>query len=244
MPVSRLFISFLALACALPAMRAQESPVPVIPEIPEKESPFFVLNDQQENPGRRARKVLNSPQYDFPRNRGAEMSAGQMFTTFFTGMFSSVRLGPKSSSGSKLAVEPAQFSLEDRREITVTFSVENKTGHLVKLDFPTSQRIEILVRDPNGKVIDKWSDDRAFADVSGVVMINPEERIQYEEKISTRDMQPGQTYTIEASLANNPEFTKTAIVTPSGKARGQQPNPTLDSTPPAAASPTPTPAEG
>jgi hypothetical protein len=82
-------------------------------------------------------------------------------------------------------------------------------------------------------VIDKWSDDRAFADISGVVMINPGEHITYEEKIATRDMQPGTTYTIEASLANNPEFTKTAIVTPSGKPRGTQPNPMLQSSPPA-----------
>jgi len=77
-------------------------------------------------------------------------------------------------------------------------------------------------------------------------MINPEEHIQYEEKIATRDMQPGKTYTIEASLANNPEFTKTATVTPSGKPRGAQPNPALQSTPPTGAKPQaqPTPSQG
>jgi hypothetical protein len=244
MPVPRLVILLIAAACAVPAVRAQQSVVPTIPEIPDKESPFFVLNNDSMNPGEKARKKLASPQYDFPRNKGAELSAGQMFTTFFTGMFSSVRVGKKESSGSKLVVEPAQFSLDDRREITVTFTVENKTAKLVKMDFPTAQRIEILVRDGNGKVIDKWSDDRAFADVSGVVMINPGEHIQYEEKISTRDMQPGTTYTIEASLANNPEFTKTATITPSGKPRNAQPNPMLKNAPPAAASPTPTPSQG
>jgi hypothetical protein len=124
----------------MPAARAQQSVVPVIPEIPENESPFFVLNNQAENPGSRARKKLDSPQYDFPRNKTAEVSAGKMFTSFFTGMFSSVRVGPKPTSGSKLMVEPAQFSLDDRREITVTFSVENKTAKLMKLDFPTAQR--------------------------------------------------------------------------------------------------------
>jgi hypothetical protein len=242
MPVPRFLILFVAAACATPVVRAQESVVPVIPEIPEKESPFFVLNDESRDPGRRARKQLSSPEFDFPRNKGAEQSAGQMFTSFFTGMFSSVRL-KKQSSGSKLAVEPAQFSLDERREITVTFSVENKTAKLVKLDFPTAQRIEILVRDGSGKVIDKWSDDRAFADVSGIVMINPGEFVQYEEKISTRDMQPGQTYTIEASLANNPEFTKTATVTPTGRPRNAQPNPMLREEQPAA-TPAPTPSQG
>jgi len=217
----------------------------VVPVIPENESPFFVLNDGQLNPGEKARRELSGPQNDYPRNKGAEMSAGQMFTTFFTDMFSSVRVGKKPSSGSKLIVEPKNFSLDDRHEITVTFSVENKTPRLVKLDFPTSQRIEILVRDSNGKVIEKWSDDRAFSDDSGVVMINPGEHIQYEEKIATRDMQPGKTYTIEASMANNPEFTKTALVTPSGKPRAAQPNPTLQSAPPAGpAKPQATPSQG
>jgi len=73
------------------------------------------------------------------------------------------------------------------------------------------------------------------------VMINPGEHIQYEEKIATRDMQPGRTYTIEASMANNPEYTKTAIVTPSGKPRAGQPNPGLQ---PGASQPTPTPSQG
>jgi hypothetical protein len=206
---------------------------PVVPVIPEKESPFFVLNGNDQTPGQRARSAMTGPAADYPRNKGSEQSAGQMFSTFFTGMFSSVRIGGKPSSGSKLVVEPKTFSLDDRRELAVTFSVENKTGRLVKLDFPTSQRIEILVRDPNGKVLEKWSDDRAFTDESGVVMINPDEHIQYEEKIATRDMQPGKTYPIEASLANNPEFTKTAVVTPSGKPRAAQPNPVAPAATPA-----------
>ena len=170
-------------------------------------------------------------------------TASKMFTRFFTGMFASVHF-VKGHADSKLTVEPSKFALSDRREVTVTYVVMNRTPALMKLDFPTSQRIEILVRDPNGKVIEKWSDDRAFDDVSGVVMINPGERIQYQEKITTRDMQPGQTYVIEASMANNPQFTRTVTVTPSNKPREAKPNPAL----PGAASPTPapsaTPAQG
>ena len=241
MPVPRLALVFVLVLCGLPHARAQQSVVPVIPE---KESPFFVLNDNDGNPGDRAHKRLAGPQSDYPRNKGAELSAGQMFTTFFTKMFGTVRIGAKPTSGSKLTVEPHTFSLDDRREITATFIVENKTARLLKLDFPTSQRIEILVRDGNGKVIEKWSDDRAFQDISGVVMINPGEHIQYEEKLATRDMQPGTTYTIEASLANNPEFTKTAIVTPSGKPRNAAPNPALQSAPIAPEKPLPTPGPG
>jgi hypothetical protein len=238
MPVLR-FVPVFALAalCALPHLRGQHQES-VVPVIPENESPFFVLNDTHENPARGATKLLDSPEFQYPRNKGSEQSATQMFTHFFTDMFSSVRLVKKHST-SALKVEPDTFSLDDRREVTVTFTVENRTNKLLKLDFPTSQRIEILVRDPSGKIIEKWSDDRAFQDVSGVVMINPGEHIQYEEKIPTRDMQPGQTYVVEASMANNPEFTKTATVKPSGKPRAL-PNPALDATP----APSPTPNQG
>ncbi|MDD5201289.1 MAG: BsuPI-related putative proteinase inhibitor [Terrimicrobiaceae bacterium] len=245
MHVSRLLTPLLAGAAlgslGIRPAHAQDA----VPVIPEKESPFFVLNDENENPGQKARRELDSPANQYPRNKSGDQSASKMFTSFFTDMFSTVHL-VKAHSESKLLVEPKSFSLDDRREIVVTYTVFNRTAKLVKLDFPTSQRIEILVRDGNGKVLEKWSDDRAFDDISGVVMINPGERIQYEEKIATRDMQPGQTYTIEASLANNPEFTRTAIVTPTGKPRGALPNPTPDAAPPAPAQPLaqPTPSQG
>ncbi len=209
-----------ATLCAL--ARGEES---VVPEIPVGESPFFILNDAEENPGRRARKLLDSPEFEFPRNKSSEKSAAKMFTSFFTDMFSSVKIGKPGSSGSKLVVEPSEFSVDDRREVTVRFVVQNRTNRLLKLDFPTSQRVEILVRNPAGEVIERWSDDRAFQDEAGVVMINPDERIQYEERIATREMQPGVTYTIEASLANNPEFTKTTTITPSGRPRPLPPAP-------------------
>jgi len=237
MPALRFVPVFtLAALCVLPHLRGQES---VVPYIPESESPFFVLNDSKENPGQKAKASLDAPQNQYPMNKAGEQSASKMFVHFFTDMFGSVRL-TKTHSASALKVDPATFSLDDRREITVTFTVENRTNRLVKLDFPTSQRIEILVRDSSGKVIEKWSDDRAFQDVSGVVMINPGEHIQYEEKIATRDMQPGQTYVVEASMANNPEFTKTSMVKPSGKPRAAAPNPSLQPTP----APSPAPTQG
>lgn len=242
MPVSRFVILLALAACALQRAGAQESVIPVIPVEPPKESPFFVLNGEPENPGEAERKSLTSPQNDYPKNKTADVSAGRMFASFFTDMFASVRVGRKPSTGSKLEITPSKFSLDDRREITVKFTVANKGGKLLKLDFPNSQRIEILVHDPSGKVIEKWSDDRAFVEESGIVMINPGEKIQYEEKISTRDMQPGQTYTIEASMANNPEFTKAVNVTPTGKPRNAPPNPALQPQPPGGSVP-PAPSE-
>lgn len=218
------FVAPLLIGAALTATcPAQDAPV--VPEIPVEESPFFVLNDAPLNRGARARALLNSPANQYPLNKTSDRSASKMFTRFFTDMFASVHLA-KGKPDSKLVIEPSSFSLDDRREITVNFTVFNRTQRLVKLDFPTSQRIEILVRDGNGQIIEKWSDDRAFDDVSGVLMINPGERVEYAEKIATRDMQPGQTYSIEASMANNPEYTKAGTVKPSGSTRPPAPNPT------------------
>jgi hypothetical protein len=196
---------------------ASESPVPYIPR---EDSPFFVL---QEDEGRVAREREKERAAMYPLNKGSEDSAGRMFARFFGEMFASVKIGRRTPSAqSTLKVEPSDFSLDDRRELTVTFSVKNNTGRVMKFDFPTAQRIEIVVKDPMGKIIERWSDDRAFEERAGVVMINPDERIEYIERIPTREMEPGSQYIIEASLANSPEFTKSVTVTPKGKPRDRE----------------------
>ncbi len=210
---------FLILALATGSLTASaQSEQSVIPVIPDEESPFFVVRDPDSEPGTRRSQRQKGAQESFPRNKGSDRSAGETFTGFFTEMFASVTLpGEKKSSGSKLVVEPSEFSLDDRREVAVDFTIYNKTKKLLRLEFPTSQRIEIVIKDPAGAVIERWSDDRAFDDQEGIVMINPDERVEYQEKIATREMVPGTTYVIEASVANNEEFTRTTTVTPTGK---------------------------
>ncbi len=210
-------LSLLAIALSSFSVHAQTEQS-AVPFIPEEESPFFVVRDVETAEGARRSEAVKGPQDSFPRNKASERSAGNMLTGFFTEMFASVDLSTgKKTSGSKLVVEPQEFSLDDRREVAVTYTVFNKTNKLLRLDFPTDQRLEITVKDPAGQVIERWSDDRAFDEKVGVVMINPDERIEYEEKIATREMVPGTTYTIEASMADNPEFTKSLTVTPTGK---------------------------
>jgi hypothetical protein len=46
------------------------------------------------------------------------------------------------------------------------------------------------------------------------VVLNPNERIEFIEKVSTRDMRAGETYTIEAKLATQPEFPVSQTVVP------------------------------
>ncbi len=219
------YFSFLALAITSLTASAQNQQS-VVPVIPEEESPFFIVRDTDAQGGPKRDQREKGAQASFPQNKGSERSAGETFTGFFTEMFASVTLpGEKKDTGSKLVVDPAEFSLDDRREVAVDFTVYNKTSKLLRLEFPSAQRIEIVVKNPAGEVIERWSDDRAFAEQAGVVMINPDERIEYQEKIATREMVPGETYVIEASLVGNPDFTRTTTVTPTGK-RNLPPTPT------------------
>lgn len=213
----RLIIIAIALSSFSAQAQTEQSAVPFIPE---EESPFFVVRDVKTAEGPRRDRAVKGPRDSFPRNKTSERSAGNMLSGFFTEMFASVDLSTgKKKSGSKLEIEPREFSLDDRREVAITYTVFNKTNKLLRLEFPTEQRIEITVKNPTGEVIERWSDDRAFDETAGVVMINPDERIEYQEKIATREMLPGTTYTIEASMADNPEFTKSMSVTPTGKSQ-------------------------
>ena len=46
------------------------------------------------------------------------------------------------------------------------------------------------------------------------MIINPDERIEYREKISTRDMKPDQSYEVEAMLKTDPDFRLQQALTP------------------------------
>ena len=56
--------------------------------------------------------------------------------------------------------------------------------------------------------------DRSFQPQEGIVVINPNERIEYREKISTRDMKHGQAYEVEAMLKTDPDFRLQKPLTP------------------------------
>ena len=107
----------------------------------------------------------------------------------------------------KLDIAPTPIDLSKDREIQVTVSVFNRSKKgFVHLDFPTSQRIEILVRDASGKVVNTWSEDQSFTDDPASVTINPGERLQYNASVATREMTAGAPYTIEASFPSDAEL--------------------------------------
>ncbi|MCX7868534.1 MAG: BsuPI-related putative proteinase inhibitor [Terrimicrobiaceae bacterium] len=189
---------------------------------PDEGSPFFGYREAaredvvQMAGGEIGGAMLPDGNAQYPTVRGDDRTILQMFTGFFTGMFASVRnpFVKEPAAAASLELDPPEFSLADRREVEANFQVANRTRRILRLDYPTSQRIEILTRSPSGEIVERWSDDRAFDQSEGIVFINPGERISYSEKIPTRDMKAGETYTIEAEVAGSQEYRAQVQVTP------------------------------
>ena len=104
-----------------------------------------------------------------------------------------------SDSGDQLTVwvptEPIRLS--EVRQLRVHVALTNLSGNPIALDFPTSQRIDIQLLNPAGEVLTRWSENRAFTEEIGNVLINPQEQIVYNETIATRELQPGRVYSVE-----------------------------------------------
>jgi hypothetical protein len=100
----------------------------------------------------------------------------------------------------RVSVEPNSPKLGEQRQVSVTLRLTNKGKRLAQLEFPTSQRVEGLIRDKVGNVIERWSEDQRFERESGVVSINPGERVEYTIALATREMSAGDVYTVEAFI--------------------------------------------
>jgi len=97
-----------------------------------------------------------------------------------------------------MTLEPARVRLPDVRIIEATVSVVNNGKPAVHLDFPSSLRIDIVVKAEGGKIVSRWSDDQPIEKEPGILIINPKERLEYSAKISTREMAVGKPFEIEA----------------------------------------------
>lgn len=114
----------------------------------------------------------------------------------------------------KLDLSPSPVKLSEDREIKVDVSLFNRSKKFVHLDFPTSQRIEALVLDSSGKVLNKWSEDQSFTNDPASVTINPGERLEYTVSVATREMTAGKRYLIQASFPSYEELKIEQQVTP------------------------------
>lgn len=113
-----------------------------------------------------------------------------------------------------VTVDPTAPKLSEERQMNVTLRLTNKGKRLAQLEFPTTQRVEGIIRDKLGNVIERWSEDHSFEKEHGVVSINPGERAEYTMSLATREMTAGETYTVEAHLVEYETLRGSANVTP------------------------------
>jgi hypothetical protein len=104
----------------------------------------------------------------------------------------------------QVPTEPIRLS--EVRQLRVQAILTNLSDSPISLDFPSSQRIDIELLNPAGEVLTRWSENRAFAEESGHLTINPREQVVYNETIATRELQPGRVYSVEVVFPRYPEL--------------------------------------
>ena len=105
-----------------------------------------------------------------------------------------------------LQLSPQPVKLSEVRQLEVNFALINKAKNPITLEFTTTQRFEIYLRNSGGKILATWSDNHAFTNDPGTVLINPEEHIEYAETIATRELTPNKVFTAEVFFPKYPEL--------------------------------------
>lgn len=130
-------------------------------------------------------------------------SAGKSVVNSVTGVFWG---NSKPSGTSKLSVSinlpSASISLANERQIAAVLVLSNLGKRTQVLAFPSTKRVEAVLRDNSRKIVARAFEDRQFTDEEGVITINPGERLEFECSIPTRDLSAGLTYLLEVSIVN------------------------------------------
>src|SRR5437870_11900478 len=105
-----------------------------------------------------------------------------------------------------LQITPQTVKLSEVRQLGVKVTLANLSKRPVALDFPTNQRIEIYLMDSAGDILAKWSDNHAITEKPATILINPQERVEYTETISTRELTPNKVFIAEVFFPQYPEL--------------------------------------
>ena len=98
------------------------------------------------------------------------------------------------------------MKLSEVRQLEVRLTLKNVSKRAIILDFPSEQRIEIYLRNSTDAILTTWSDNHAFEDKAGTILINPLEHIDYPETIATRDLAPNKVFIVEVFFPQYPEL--------------------------------------
>jgi hypothetical protein len=105
-----------------------------------------------------------------------------------------------------LQISPQPVKLSEVRHLNVRLSLMNKSKRPIALDFPTEERIEVFLRNSAEAVLTKFSDNRSYENTPGTVLINPDEHVDYDGSISTRDLTPNRVFICEVFFPQYPEL--------------------------------------
>jgi hypothetical protein len=105
-----------------------------------------------------------------------------------------------------LLVTPQIVKLSELRQLQVKLILTNLGKRAVTLDFSTDQRIEILLRNSAETILTKWSDNHAISEKPATVLVNPQEHVEYNETIATRDLFPNKVFAVEVFFPQYPEL--------------------------------------
>jgi hypothetical protein len=106
----------------------------------------------------------------------------------------------------ELQITPQTVKLSEVRQLAVKITLTNLSKRPVALDFPTNQRVEIYLKNAAGDVLTKWSDNHAITERPGTLLINPQEQVEYNETIATRDLTPNKVFVAEVFFPAYPEL--------------------------------------
>lgn len=106
----------------------------------------------------------------------------------------------------RLELSPQPVRLSEVRLLDVKVTLTNLSKRPVELQFPNEQRIEIYLLNSTERVLTKWSDNHAFAENPGSILINPEEHIEYNERIATRDLTPNTVFMADVFFPRYPDL--------------------------------------
>ena len=105
-----------------------------------------------------------------------------------------------------LELSPQPIKLSEVRQMDVRLTLINKSKRPITLEFPDAQRFEIYLRNSSEKILTTWTDNHAFAQVAGTVLINPQEHLEYAETIATRELTPNKVFLAEVFFPKYPEL--------------------------------------
>jgi Intracellular proteinase inhibitor len=106
----------------------------------------------------------------------------------------------------ELQLSPEPVKLSEVRQLQVNLALKNVSKRAVVLDFPSEQRFEIYLRNSTEAILTIWSDNHAFEDKPGTVLINPQEHIDYPATIATRDLSANKVFICEVFFPQYPEL--------------------------------------